>query len=170
MLLVTLRGVVPDILSIVLANALLLGGILKISEGLFVACERRPPSTVGLAIYAAGICSIAWFTYVQPSFLARVLTFNAVSGCFQAATLVVLLSDNRGPTRATRLMIAAGTTLTLVTVVLRTVSDVQKMLDTDLALSAFVISRNSRKFGPHCRLHPAHQSMVSSQTRDYRST
>ena len=140
MLLVALRGIAPDLLSIVLANALLLGGILKITEGLFVACERRPPSKVGLAIYAAGICSIAWFNYVQPSFLARVLTFNVVSGCFLAAALGALLSDNRGPTRATRLMIAAGTTLSLVGVVLRSVSDIQKMGDTDLALSVFVIS------------------------------
>jgi diguanylate cyclase (GGDEF)-like protein len=140
MLLVALRGVVPDLLSIVLANALLLGGILKISEGLFIACDRRPPSMAGLTIYVAGICSIAWFNYIQPSFLVRVLTFNAVSGCFLAATLGVLLSDNRGPTRVTRLMIATGTTLSLVGAVLRSVSDIQNMVDTDLALSVFVIS------------------------------
>jgi diguanylate cyclase (GGDEF)-like protein len=137
--LIALRGVVPDLLSIMLANALMLGGILKISRGLFVACERRPPWTVGLAIYAVGLCGIAWFTYVQPSFLARVLIFNMVSGCFQAATLIVLLLDNRGPARATRLMIAAGTTLTLIAIVVRSVSDIQQMHDTELALSVLEI-------------------------------
>ena len=137
--LIALRGVIPDLLSIMLANALMLGGILKISRGLFVACERRPPWTAGLAIYAAGLCGVAWFTYVQPSFLARVLIFNMVSGCFQAATLIVLLSDNRGPARATRLMIAAGTTLTLIAIVVRSISDIQQMHDTELALSVLEI-------------------------------
>ena len=140
MLLVALRGAVPQAFTIILADALLLGGILKINEGLFAACERRPPSLAGWVVFGVGMCGIAWFTYVQPSFLARVLIFNAVSGCFQAAVLVALLSDNRGATRPTRLLIAMGTTLTLAAVVLRSIIDVQKMFDTDFALSTFVIS------------------------------
>lgn len=140
MLLVGLRGIVPDLFSIVLANALLLGGILTISKGLFAACEHRPPWRAGVAVYAAGLCGIAWFTYVQPSFLVRVLIFNSVCGCFQAATLWALLADNRGPTRATRLMIAAGTTLTLIAILVRSISDIQKMFDTDVAASLLEIS------------------------------
>lgn len=139
MLLVGLRGVIPDLLSIVLADALLLGGILFINKGLFIACERRPPWTAALVVYGAGICGIAWFTYVEPSFLARVLIFNLVSGCLQAATLVTLLLENRGPTQATRLLIAAGTTLTLVAIVVRSVSDLHRMSDSNLALSVLEI-------------------------------
>lgn len=137
--LVAFRGVAPDLLSIVLANVLMLGGILQINRGLFVACERRPPWRTGLAIYAAGLCGIIWFTYVQPSFLARVLIFNAVSGCFQTAALMVLLWNNRGPTRATRLMIATGTTFTLIAILVRSISDIQNMYDTQSALAVLEI-------------------------------
>jgi diguanylate cyclase (GGDEF)-like protein len=138
MLLVGLRGVVPDLFSIVLANALVLGGTLQITKGLFIACERRPPWTAGLAVYAAAICGVVWFTYVERSFLARVLIFNVTFGCIEAATLVALLSDNHGPTRATRLMIAVGAALALIGVVTRSASNVVKMSDPVLAFSILV--------------------------------
>jgi diguanylate cyclase (GGDEF)-like protein len=134
-----LLGSVPELLSIMGANALVLGGVLQICKGLFSACERRPPLTAGWVVFGAAGCGYVWFTYVEPSYPARVLIYNMTFACFQVATLVALLTENRGPTRATRRMIAAGTTVTLVAIVLRTISYVTKLPDQAWANSVLAI-------------------------------
>ena len=81
--LLALRGIAPDFLSIVIANALVIFGLVLLYMGLqrFVG---KPGSQIhNYILLAIFILVHAWFTYVQPSLLAR--NINASVGIFIGA-------------------------------------------------------------------------------------
>ena len=66
-ILITLRGVIPDFLSIVLANALFVGGGAQIYIGLrlFLDLSPAPPRWSWAVVLATGIAFV-YFTYIAP--------------------------------------------------------------------------------------------------------
>ena len=78
--LLALRGIIPDLLSIVIANALVVFGLILLYVGLqrFVGkVESQLHNYIFLAVF---ILVHAYFTYIHPSLLAR--NINASAGIF----------------------------------------------------------------------------------------
>lgn len=84
--LVVLRGVLPDFVSIFLANALIAALPLLLAEGLaaFVGLARRPMA-YNLVLYALFLLAFAWGTYLHPN-----LPFRIVVLCL---TLTILFAE-----------------------------------------------------------------------------
>jgi diguanylate cyclase (GGDEF)-like protein/PAS domain S-box-containing protein len=95
-LMYALRGAVPDLLSVVLGNTLILAGAILILRGL-----RRhlgqPFADQGalLAFFATGGLFL-WLTYGQPHTSARVVLVSVVGGAVLVAAAASLLAPGRG--------------------------------------------------------------------------
>lgn len=108
-LLIGLRGVVPDIASILIANVLLLAGLIVLIEGLarFVG---RPERTVH-NYFLLGVFALvhAHYTFAHPSLAARNINFALASGCVAAQGSWLMLrgvaSTLRAVTRPTGIVL-----------------------------------------------------------------
>jgi PAS domain S-box-containing protein len=91
MLLLVLRGEVPDFASMVVSNALVVGGTLILFIGLERYVGKRRSHRLNYIFLTAFIGVHTYFTYAQPSLQAR--TLNASLGlfvmCFQIAWLML---------------------------------------------------------------------------------
>ena len=97
-----LRGLVPDLLSIVVANTLLIAGVIWLyagSRNLLSGKDAPPWHWIVLAINAALLC---YFTFVVPSLWARTYSISAAMAVifFQSARL--FLRPREGGDRAVR--------------------------------------------------------------------
>jgi len=92
-ILVTLRGLIPDFLSIVLANALVVGGAAQIYIGLRLFLDLSPgsPRWSWAVVLTTGIV-FSYFTYIDANLFARVMLFSVMFAgfTFAAAKLVML--------------------------------------------------------------------------------
>ncbi|MES2068832.1 MAG: GGDEF domain-containing protein [Pseudomonadota bacterium] len=77
-ILIGLRGMLPDWLSILVGNAAMLVAIGLWLTGTQQFYGRRPSWGLALLILIAGICGVAWFGLVQPDFQARVVLVTAL--------------------------------------------------------------------------------------------
>jgi len=75
-ILLGLRGAAPDWLSIVVANGLIAGAYACASMGLRVLLGTRERGRILVVLVALVVASVAWFAYVQPSVLVRILLFS----------------------------------------------------------------------------------------------
>ena len=75
-ILIALRGTVPDWLSILAANSLILFSGMLIYNGLERFFHRRPTLTTHAAILVCFVLTHAWFTYAQPSAHIRILNLS----------------------------------------------------------------------------------------------
>ena len=72
-----LREVLPPLISVVLANALLIGGELLLFDALTRFAERPLPTRAGIVIVAVLTAAMAWFTYAHPSYPLRLMVITA---------------------------------------------------------------------------------------------
>ncbi|MBK7002600.1 MAG: response regulator [Rhodoferax sp.] len=72
-LLIALRGVIPDLLSIVVANVLLLAGQCELLIGYRLFFGKRVSRTWVAPLLAATAAGFAWFTYATPSIEPRIV-------------------------------------------------------------------------------------------------
>ncbi len=84
------RGHIPDLVSIVLANLMLLAGFMLMNAGLrkFAGTQARINRAGLLVFVLAYVALFIWFTYVQPSIAVRVATMSLF-------TLVVIADQLR---------------------------------------------------------------------------
>lgn len=76
--LILLRGVIPDSFSIILANILIVGGMLLGYLGLARFTEQRPVQAHNYIILAAYGGILYYFTYVTPDTFTRIISFSAI--------------------------------------------------------------------------------------------
>jgi PAS domain S-box-containing protein len=91
MTLIVLRGVVPDWLSVVVANALLVTGLILLYVGLERFVERRSRQFFNGVLLFVFILLHTYFTYVHPSLAARNINISAALTviCLQCAWLLL---------------------------------------------------------------------------------
>jgi signal transduction histidine kinase len=80
-----LRGVAPDLVTVIASNGSLLMGMLALWNGIRQFAGRRTRWRCGLAAATAVVAFLAHRTYVEPDFLSRVL---AMSGAMAAGCLL----------------------------------------------------------------------------------
>jgi diguanylate cyclase (GGDEF)-like protein/PAS domain S-box-containing protein len=107
-LLLGLRHYIPAVLSVVVANTSILGGIVLANDGirLFHGMARRPAP--GLALVLANLLAFAYFTFITPSVSIRI---SIISLAFASASLLCLrsvLRGVRGKATVSQLFTAAG--------------------------------------------------------------
>jgi len=95
-LLFALRGGVPDLLSVVLGNTLVLGGAVLILRALHAYAERPFPERGALAVFLAAAAGFAVLTYIRPDLSARVVLVSVAGAAFLLAGAGVLLAPRSG--------------------------------------------------------------------------
>lgn len=89
-LLVALRGALPDHLSILVGNAVLMMGANIFCMGVIQIRDGTAPWRFGWSVVAAGCAGYLWFTLVDPSLAGRILVFTAeMVGLVGAAGVIV---------------------------------------------------------------------------------
>jgi hypothetical protein len=110
MILISLRGIVPDWLSIVVANALLITGLILLHVGLERFVGQRNRQFINGVLLVVFILLHTYFTYGHPSLAARNINVSAVltAICLQCAWLLLyrVESDMRPMTRWTGILCA----------------------------------------------------------------
>ena len=82
-LLVGLRGIAPDMLSVWVAQALIIFGWLTLSGGTVLAAEQTPPWRAGIALALVSVAGVAWYLWATPDITRRTVVI----------TLTLLLFD-----------------------------------------------------------------------------
>lgn len=102
-----LRGMVPDLLSVVAANLVLFGGCVLYYTG-SLRFFGEPPVLRGWATLMAALgVLLAWFTLVQPSYAVRLACFTlCASALFMAHAALYLRQLRKKPSFSLRFMAA----------------------------------------------------------------
>ena len=87
----SLRGVLPDLVTIVAANSLLFAGISFQSMGVFCFLGRPFPKAAAALLWAAATLFFAYFGLVRPSLAPRLAAFAAYGVVVYAPTALALL-------------------------------------------------------------------------------
>lgn len=106
-LLVGLRDIVPALLSILLAQTLVVFGWLLVSGGSVIAAERTPPWRSGILLASATVAGVAWFLLVSPDFATRTVLVTVPALVFDLYAAIACLRS-RGSARATTLRLLGG--------------------------------------------------------------
>lgn len=100
-LLAGLRGLIPAWISVVMAHAFLIPGMMLIDCGIIRAAEVKPPWRTGLVISGLATAVIAWFFWVDPDYGSRIVVFTAAVVLFDLYTALVCLGNAQGSRVAT---------------------------------------------------------------------
>jgi PAS domain S-box-containing protein len=76
LLLVVIRGILPDFLTMTVSNTLIVGGTLLLLMGLERFVGKRGPQIHNIILLAIFICVHTWFTIIHPSLDARNILFS----------------------------------------------------------------------------------------------
>ncbi len=90
-LLIGLRGLIPNFGSIVLANAFLLIGSMVFDFGIARAAERSPPWRTGTAFAVAALAVIVWYSLVEEKYLVRVGAFALTEAFYDSCAVYACL-------------------------------------------------------------------------------
>lgn len=107
-LLTGLRGFVPDVYSILVAQSLLMAGWLAIDGGIVVAAEQEPPWWIGACAIVVGLVATGWFAFVVPDYRGRTLAVTVPVMLFDLLALRACLRFKGGSRRTTLRVLAVA--------------------------------------------------------------
>ena len=90
-ILMTLRGFLPDIVSIILANTLVFTGFFFLTLGISVFLDRKSPLVTGILAVSMAVISYCLFTFIFPSLRYRIITFSLVAVFFTLYNMILFL-------------------------------------------------------------------------------
>jgi diguanylate cyclase (GGDEF)-like protein len=79
-LLISLRGLIPDWLSVVVANGLLFVSPILLYEGIRQFCAKPHRDFINYSLMVVLLASFSYFFWMEPNMKARVLTITACTG------------------------------------------------------------------------------------------
>ena len=100
--LIALRGSVPDALSIVTANTLLVAGVATQYLGNRIFQGKTPESPWIWWLTATTALLLLYFTYLTPNLSARIVVISAAIAAIDFASAIVLLNSNEQTKRSVR--------------------------------------------------------------------
>jgi len=103
-ILLGLRGAAPDWLSIVAANGLIAAALACGSTGLRLLLGARPRGRALVLLVGAVLLVVTWFTYAQPSVLARVFLVSLLLAAIEVTALLAIYHDGRRVHRSAHLV------------------------------------------------------------------
>ena len=132
LLLLVLRGVAPDWISILLGNAFLSAGALVMPMSARVFGGRNPHAMAFLAAWAAYMAWTLWFTAAAPSYEKRVLGIAVLVTATTGLAAWHLLTHTSAQYRASAVFTGAVMALSSATMVVRGVASVTDGPGSDL--------------------------------------
>jgi PAS domain S-box-containing protein len=106
--LLALRGLIPDLLSIVLGNTLLVAGSAWLYQGNQQFVGRKKGSSWYWFLTAVAAVGLFYFTYQMPSLTARTSTLSAATAAILLPCALILLRPGNRFDRTVRWFVAAG--------------------------------------------------------------
>jgi diguanylate cyclase (GGDEF)-like protein/hemerythrin-like metal-binding protein/PAS domain S-box-containing protein len=113
-MLLTLRGFAPEVLTVLLAQTLLILGWLLISAGTIKAAEQPLPLKWGLLIAAGAIAGCFWYLFVTPDMALRTVVVSTPPILFDLYVAIACLKY-KGTYRKATLRVLAATLLLMAT-------------------------------------------------------
>ncbi|SDI10337.1 sensor domain-containing diguanylate cyclase [Propionivibrio dicarboxylicus] len=107
-LLIGLRGIVSDIISIICAQALVITGWMIYVGGIGLAAEQQPPWRAGKILTLISVAAIAWYTLATPDFLARTVVNTVASVTFELYAVLACLRFSGSKRKTTFRILAAA--------------------------------------------------------------
>lgn len=106
MLLVGMRGIWPEWMTVAIANLVLLPGWMLFDAGIVRATGREPPWRLGLAVAALSWCWLVWHAVIDANFPVRVLGFTFAVLSFHAYAIAACWRFTGSTRRATFRLLA----------------------------------------------------------------
>jgi diguanylate cyclase (GGDEF)-like protein/hemerythrin-like metal-binding protein/PAS domain S-box-containing protein len=106
-LLLALRGAIPDLFSVLLANGLLISGWMMISFGTVMAAEHPVPWRAGVVILVGAMVGCFWFLSITPDLARRTVVTSVPPIIFDTYVAMVCLAYT-GTYRRTTLRVLAA--------------------------------------------------------------
>ena len=119
-LLLALRGAVPDVLSVLVAQSALISGWLIISAGTLMAADHPVPWKTGILIVVGAVAGCFWFLFVTPDLARRTVVISTPSIIFDVYVAIACLSYKGAYRKTTLRVLAAVFLLTAAANVLKT--------------------------------------------------
>lgn len=120
-LLIILRGVIPDFLSIVLCNLCFSITFYTLQKGVCSYIKIKSPlSKISKMVLALNIICISYYTYIEPSFYARVITYSAMSFFYCSLSIYTIkksLLKNEEPLRLLKIILYFELALTILRII-----------------------------------------------------
>lgn len=108
-LLLSLQGLLTPLFSVIIANTLIVSGLMSVMAGVNAFYGRDKPwlarSLLFLALFAA---FLYYFTYMAPSVDARIIIISITLGVMALATAVQLSANTPNVTRSTAYFVLSG--------------------------------------------------------------
>lgn len=138
-----LRNIAPELVSVVLAQGLLIPGWLLIDSGIVRAAERQPPWRIAIAVCCAALAGAVWFTLGSPDYAARTLLFTLAVILFDGYALFACLRFRGGRRTLTLRIVAVFLGLLILSNLWKTGTVVQfgasSLFDPNAAMAPFLI-------------------------------
>jgi diguanylate cyclase (GGDEF)-like protein len=90
-----MRGLLPELLTVVLPNTLLVGGFMLIYTGMLDFFGKKANIPALAALLAAVAMLSVWFTFINPNYRVRVLMITAIDGALLLACAHQVLGRKR---------------------------------------------------------------------------
>ena len=119
-LLLALRGVVPDTLSVLFAQSLLISGWLVISAGTLMAAEHHVPWKWGALVAGSAVVGCFWYLFITPDLARRTVVISVPPIIFDIYVAVACLTHKGAYRKTTLRVLAAILLLTAVANVVKT--------------------------------------------------
>ena len=103
-MLLSLRGVAPDVLTVLLAQSFLILGWLMISVGSLKAAEQRVPLKSGVLVSVSAIAGCFWYLFVTPDLAIRTVVISTPAIIFDIYVAIACLKY-KGEYRKTTLRV-----------------------------------------------------------------
>ena len=95
MMLIALRALVPEFLSVVIANLLLVGGHIAYLTGIERFLDRPSSHRAGMAVFAATCLAFLYFTYVDPNIAQRIVAISIALAILAALCAIRIATHPR---------------------------------------------------------------------------
>lgn len=119
LLFIGLRGILPEPLSIMLANAFLFSSVWLLSTGMIRFAQLPASEWPHFIAFIACMLAASYFTFIQPSVGHRIILFSAFLA-LGVVRLVYMLSQSSAPyMKGSRVLILGGCVLGLVWTIIR---------------------------------------------------
>ena len=121
--LIALRGSVPDALSIVTANTLLVAGVATQYLGNRIFQGKTPESPWIWWLTATTALLLLYFTYLTPNLSARIVVISAAIAAIDFASAIVLLNSNEQTKRSVRWFVGGAYLLYAIFMAIRAIAN-----------------------------------------------
>jgi len=143
---IALRGIAPDLISVVLANVLVLASFLFVLRGVAPARGQRS-NVFGWSVVAVSALLLSYFTYMQPDTRIRIVIVSVAIAILMVRPVIALIAAVPGVSRRARIFTAVCLAGVGIVMLVRAVLTTKWGSSADLLAPDFVQFASNLLFG-----------------------